>query len=170
VLVPALAACASGGSGDGSAGTGAGLREQAAPVWREAAQCIRDHGYPDFPDPVVADDGTVQLSDEVDRTLNAQHQDAVTACEPILGRLPAAVLERARGGDGGGPSPELIEERKRFARCMREHGERDWPDPDADGGFTLPTTPGFGKGPDSSAALTECRKLLRDPNGDLGVH
>jgi hypothetical protein len=168
-LVAALAGCAAAGGG-GAGQQGGGVREQAAPVWREAARCIREHGYPEFPDPVVADDGTVQISEQVGRTLEGQHPDAMRACEPILERLPAEVRERMGAIDGDqAVTPELIAERKRFAACMREHGVPSWPDPAADGSFTIGDQVGReAKG--RTDALDTCRTVLRNPNGDLRVH
>ena len=56
---------------------------------------------------------------------------ALRACQPIVDRLPPA----ARGAETrpAADIPALV----RFARCMREHGLADFPDPKADGIFPL---------------------------------
>ena len=59
------------------------------------------------------------------------------------------------------PSPDLLEERREFATCMRENGVEDFPDPDpAKGGFVY-----YGDDPDMKAAHEKCGDL---PGGDDG--
>jgi hypothetical protein len=53
-----------------------------------------------------------------------------------------------------------------FAKCMREHGISDFPDPDRNGGIALQGTPGGDldkDNPQFAAALTACKHLM--PNG-----
>jgi hypothetical protein len=49
----------------------------------------------------------------------------------------------------------LYKDELRYTECMRAHGVPNFPDPSADGGFSLPV----GVGP-SSAAVAACQKLL----------
>src|SRR5690349_3834732 len=86
-----LGAC-SGGSKSPQVATAAGSHDSTtvAPssetqILHAAAQCIRDHGVPNFPDPVIAADGTVQY----DKQLISSLPDAVThpiqaACQAQL--------------------------------------------------------------------------------------
>jgi hypothetical protein len=127
LLAVALAGCARGGGGDQAPS----VRAQAEPVYRELAQCIRNNGYPGFPDPVVKDDGTVELPPDVQRILQERSAALERACEHIVERLPASVKDQ--DGDEGQATPAQIEERKRFAKCVREHGVPDFPDPDSAG-------------------------------------
>lgn len=67
------------------------------------------------------------------------------------------------GGDqnapaGATPSPaelqELLEERRESARCMRENGVEDFPDPDANGHILY-----YGDDPDMESASEKCDEL-----------
>lgn len=97
-----------------------------ARVYHQFAQCVRDHGQPDFPDPTVDAHGQPQLPDGVQKPPD----DVMQACASILNQLPAS--SRASGAQN---DPATM---RRFAQCMRDHGIDDWPDPDADGNFHFP--------------------------------
>jgi hypothetical protein len=168
LALTAMAAALAGCAGGGTAGDGeepADVRAQAAPVWREAAECIRAHGYPDFPDPVVADDGTVKLPEDVARNLD-RNQDAARACEPILDRLPASVRQAQEGG--GTATPEQVAQLRRLAQCMRQNGLPNWPDPGSDGRFPLTDEiRREGKSPRVRNAMDRCDALNPDPEKGL---
>jgi hypothetical protein len=102
-----------------------------AVVYRQFAQCIRDHGVPDFPDPVLDAQGQPQLPDGVQKPAPA----IMDACASILNQLPSS--QRPRNSTPNDPAMM-----RRFAICMRAHGIDDWPDPNPDGEFALP--PSFG--------------------------
>ena len=64
----------------------------------------------------------------------------------------------ANPGDGSGSGQALA-----YAQCMRSHGVPDFPDPNAQGGFSIQGGPGSGLNPGSAtfqAADKECRHLL----------
>lgn len=114
------------GGGGGSGGGGKGDSEfQDAML--EFAQCMRDEGIVDFPDPEVGEGGVVAMGgpDEgpVSDTDIAELEAAQEACSPII--------EEARGSMPL-PSPEeqaeMQDEVLAFSECMREHGI-DFPDP-----------------------------------------
>jgi hypothetical protein len=139
-LAATLAGCgtAGGDGGDGAApGATASLRDQAVPVYRDFVRCVREHGYPDFPDPVVREDGSAELPPAAEEALERLEATLRPACEHILRRLPAALAEDKGDGSAGQASPAQIAERKRFARCVREHGAPNFPDPDATGAIVL---------------------------------
>lgn len=97
----------------------------------EVARCMRANGYPAFPDPVENDHGDWDFPASV-----PDQQKAPAACEQIVRRA------KSRGGGGKGPkqfSAADLAKARSFAKCMREHGLADWPDPDAHGTFVLPT-------------------------------
>jgi hypothetical protein len=99
-------------------------------VYHQFAQCIRDHGLPDFPDPTLDAQGQPHLPDGV-----AKPPDAILqACLSILNQLPPS--SRPNSGDSQN-DPAMM---RRFAQCMRDHGIQDWPDPDSDGNFHFPPT------------------------------
>jgi hypothetical protein len=175
-LAPALAAALLGGSGlvAGCSGRSAGSSPgsptaspsaatdaQILAVGREYAQCVRTHGIADFPDPVVAD-GLLgwQASDGTNpKQLLQNNKPARDACDPILDRLPPSAVKRASF------SPEDMQNLLRYAQCMREHGYPDWPDPQADGSFSLPPAlENEGKSSRRIAAGQACDQYL-DGNG-----
>jgi hypothetical protein len=165
-VAAALAGCAATGTGDdgGAADGSATVRDQALPIWREAAECIRAHGYPDFPDPEVADDGTVKLPEEVGRKLDG-NREAQRACEPILARLPASVRQAMEGPTA---TPEEVAQLRRFAACMRQNGLPDWPDPGSDGAFPLTDEiEREGKSPRVLNGMRTCKDL--NPDSEKGI-
>lgn len=148
-----LTACSSSGSvpaGGGS--TGGSVQQQARAVWLDYANCVRSHGFPDFPDPVVDSKGQANFGNSP--AVKSMGQRAQGACGSILGRLPAAAQ-----GRGPVTAAELHQETL-FAGCLRRHGLPDWPDPQPDGTFRLAGTPyiGMGKGGPVATAMEACRQ------------
>lgn len=149
----------SGGSG-GSGGGPAGADEAALAF----AECMRDEGVEDFPDPEVSDDGRVRITgggDPDDPTVQAAQE----ACQPLL----------EEGGSFAPPDPEaaaaMEEQVLAFAECMREQGI-DFPDPEVDGGRVM-MRPGAGVDPESpefADAQEACEDELPDggPGGPGG--
>ena len=78
------------------------------------AECIRGHGVPHFPDPNAKGEYVfgIDVSPEV-------WQKAVNACKALE---PPGALSGKR-------SPKQQSDALRFARCVREHGVKDFPDP-----------------------------------------
>lgn len=112
---------------DGAAGTEEASDEELA---LEFAQCMRDNGFPDFPDPTVNADGSIELvaggagqagidpeSDDLDPALDA--------CGSIVAGasfLPGADLDQS----------EIEDSLLAFATCLRDLGH-DVADPDLSG-------------------------------------
>ena len=121
-----------GSSGGGSSGGGApaGGTEQTMSVMRQLAHCIRDHGMPGWPDPVIN-----PLTGATDWPQNAPHVPAgiQQACQSVANRLPPDVQQSQP------PTATSMQALLRFARCMRSHGVPSWPDPNALGEFPLTT-------------------------------
>ncbi|MGI5241079.1 hypothetical protein [Dactylosporangium sp. CA-139066] len=112
----------------------------------EAAQCMRDHGFADFPDPVQAEGRWVIPPPASDLT------------------PPPECLDKFRGAKGTDPrrplSADQIAQRRTWAECIRGHGIPDVPDPDGEGNFVLPTgaAPLTGR-PQWNEAREACRSL-----------
>jgi hypothetical protein len=119
----ALAAC---GTGQQPAAAHSSVDE--VRVYRQFAQCVRDHGQPDFPDPTVDSHGQPHVPDDVPKPPD----DVMQACVSILDQLPASVRPQHQDQH---PDPAMM---RRFAQCMRGHGIDDWPDPDDQGRFRFP--------------------------------
>ncbi|HEY2668906.1 MAG TPA: hypothetical protein VGJ07_00875 [Rugosimonospora sp.] len=171
-LAPALAAALLGGSGlvAGCSGPSAGspapspsaaTDAQILAIGREYSQCVRAHGIPDYPDPVVVDGRlAMPVSGGTDMKQALQNNKAAQdACGPIFDRLPASATKRSSF------SPEDMQNLLRYAQCMRQHGYPDWPDPQADGSFSLPPAlENEGKSSRRLAAGQACDQYL-DGNG-----
>jgi hypothetical protein len=97
------------------------------------AACVRSHGLSSYPDPQVSGSpGHAEITispGRLDPTSPA-FRSATRACGHLL-------------PDGGSPpraiSPQVQTQDLRFASCMRTHGVTNFPDPDHDGVFTLPS-------------------------------
>jgi hypothetical protein len=158
-------AMAAGGDGralNGATGDASAARRAAL---HEAAECIRRHGAPDYPDPVLTSDGLVytdarRLHDAVDET-------ELAAIENTCGELIRAA--RFDPDDQAPPPPRLIQAGVKSAECLRTHGFPNYPDPTAESEFT--PGKGFGLDPESLPAagkqdptvlraLQECRSVL----------
>jgi hypothetical protein len=98
------------------------------------AQCMRQHGVTNFPDPRGANQNSFLITPSVTR--NTHYKSASTACESLRPRQSAA--------GGGGPNQRQL---LAFAQCMRANGEPKFPDPAAGGAITLggvdPNSPQF---------------------------
>jgi hypothetical protein len=120
-VVAAIAAC--GGGSDSH--RAARPTPNPAQVASEFAQCVRQHGDSSFPDPVMDANGNPQLPPGTAKPTDEEMQ----ACGAILNRLPVANRSDQH------PDPAVM---RRFARCMRDQGIQDWPDPDSQGLFHFP--------------------------------
>lgn len=114
----ALIGTGCGGSDSGGGNTTAANQEKAV----KFAQCMRENGVSEFPDP----DASGRLT--VDEVVNGSSIDpdgpvwkgAIDACQDL----------QPPGFTGGGErSPEQQSEALKFAQCIREHGVTDFPDP-----------------------------------------
>lgn len=98
---------------------------------REYAQCVREHGIPNFPDPVVSDGNVSYGADDGTKAAVGAHPEAIAACKPIQDQISQT------GGKNWQPTAADKVKLLEFAKCVREHGVPEWPDPDADGKFTI---------------------------------
>jgi hypothetical protein len=111
----------------------------------EFAQCMRDNGVPDFPDP-----------DADGRFSEGQHDPD----DPKLRGAQEKCRDLAPGGEHQNTGdPAAVEQMREFSRCMRDNGVLDFPDPDAEGRLR-------GRGheqqgdPKFRAAMETCRQKL----------
>ena len=110
------------------------------------AQCARAHGQPNFPDPVVnseGDDIEFNLPNQGDVKVVFQSLERFPECKSILDQMSAVSKTKKRGRRSrvGDPGPKDVPALRNFAKCMRQHGLPEWPDPKADGSFPLSGTP-----------------------------
>ena len=134
-LACGAAACGRGGSaaqqpgGSQVGGAQSGGTEHVMSVLQQLSRCIRGHGMPGFPDPIIN-----PLTNQPDFPATAP--DVPTsiqhACQSIASRLPPNALNSPP------PTAAGMQGLVRFARCMRSHGHPDWPDPNTIGEFLVP--------------------------------
>jgi hypothetical protein len=141
LLVVALLALAACGQNNRNSVTSVDRAE----AGRAYAQCIRDNGVPDFPDP----DADGQF-----RGLTHEQQN-----DPNFQAAQEKCRNLAPGGDHQGSDPATVEQMRAFSQCMRDNGLPDFPDPDPDGrlrgvGHEQQDNPAF------QAAMQTCRQKL----------
>jgi hypothetical protein len=156
LLVVLLAGCSTSG-GSGAATTTTGGQQAAAAVLREFVRCARANGMPTLPDLGLDSNGQVSVPPGTPEPPKRVER----ACRSIWERLPASA-----SGEQGRP-PADVQALVGYARCMREHGIADFPDPQADGRFPLPPSLRGGKTPRFMQAMQACRQLNPDPKGRL---
>ena len=163
LLAAAVSACQSGGSHPSAGATPPASQQQFAALAREYSQCVRDHGIPNFPDPTISDGNLSYGADDNTKAAVAAHPEAITACKSIRDRLSQSFGKNWR------PTAADMQKLLQFAKCVREHGVAEWPDPDADGRFTV--TPKLeDEDPQTRIypALTACKKYWEGPVGFHG--
>jgi hypothetical protein len=123
-------ATANGSSGATQSAAAGNDREKAL----KYAQCMREHDI-DVPDP--DENGVLKLPGVVDDTKKLDA--AMQACKPLL----------PNGGEAKKPDPQQMEKLRQFAKCMRDNGVKNFPDPDANTGIKAdavdPNDPTFKK-------------------------
>jgi hypothetical protein len=128
----ALVASACGSSTHNPSGTTA-LRDPAQAAYQYSA-CMRNHGVNNFPDPKVSSSqpGSTTISIDVPGTLVKSSPQFSAARQACRGLLPSPQNSR---------SPVQLHAREQellaFARCVRSHGQANFPDPTSQGQLTV---------------------------------
>jgi hypothetical protein len=150
---PASAGAAPSGPRGGSGGRfQIGMRVGNAADGAKFSACMRKHGVANFPDP--NSEGVISINSGMGiDPQSPKFQSARTACEKLL-------------PNGGKPTPAQQAQAQQqmlvYARCMRAHGIKDFPDPSS-GGLRLSVHPGSDLSPDNPAfqrAQQACGKDL----------
>jgi hypothetical protein len=127
------AACGSPSAAPRSGSANASGTGTASPSAVAYSQCMRSHGVPNFPDPPsgggIAKGGAQELG-----VSNSTYQAALQACQSMI---PAAggstQQEEQQCFVASDCSPAVVQHllalMRKFSRCMRSHGEPDFPDP-----------------------------------------
>jgi hypothetical protein len=167
-----LAGCATGNAAPGIAsadgGTTAepaadgGTTADPAEQGRLFAQCMRDNGIADFPDPKPNGPTDYSLTGGADE--QQKFADAGKACAEFA------------PGKGGAPGPvdqATLDKFRQFSQCMRDHGLADFPDPQSEGGgIKVELDDKLDPNSDTfKAAQDACQDLAPvPPGGGTGVH
>jgi hypothetical protein len=157
IVLAAAVLLVAGCGGGGSSSTAATTTAQTGAL--AFARCMRAHGLPGWPDPTSA--GGFDKSKLRQLGYSASRVQAVE--QSACGRfLPA-----------GTPGETIQEQRSRladglsFARCMRSHGVRQFPDPDAQGELTVAMVQAQGIDIHSPAVLQTVQLCLPASHGAL---
>jgi hypothetical protein len=108
------------GSSAGSGDSDNAAQEQAV----KFAECMRDNGIKEFPDPDAQGTFTIETianGTSID-TNSAAFQRAITTCRDL----------EPPGFTGFARSPEQQQAALKFAQCIRDNGVKDFPDPALD--------------------------------------
>jgi hypothetical protein len=148
-------AAPSSGGGPSSGGTGLSLTMKAA-NGAKFAECMRKNGVPNFPDPSANGSITINSSNGVNPS-SPKFRAANEKCRKLL-------------PNGGQPTAhqqaEVQQRMLAFARCMRAHGLKDFPDPtftNGGGSMQLKGGPGTDLNPTSplfQRAQSACKSYL----------
>lgn len=149
------------GCGNGSAGTGnstAATHEKAV----KFAECMRANGVSEFPDPDAS--GTLTIDEVINGSSldpsTAAWKQAISACKDL----------EPPGFTGGKVTPQQRTARLRFARCMRDNGVPDFPDPTPNGPLVdtnrIPSSATPGGMSILNAAMRKCTAIY---SGELGL-
>jgi hypothetical protein len=179
-LVASLTGCGK-KPGDGIATAGQnGAKSSSAPVatdpqerMRQFTQCMRDNGI-DMKDAEVSGDGgfSVQIGPG-EGAAPADQGPNKEDMEKMQKAMEACKQYAPGGGDLGKPDPAMQEKMREFAKCMRENGVENFPDPQENGGIMIQGGgPGSNDGlnpddPTFKAAQEKCKSLL--PDGGAGA-
>lgn len=140
-----LAGC--GGSSGDDAGASRGSASGDSAV--RFAECMRENGVPDFPDPV---DGRITMSSA--QAGSAAMRAAQEACQELAPH--------------GRANPRMQEQLLAFCQCMRDNGVPDFPDPEGPGRLLVPRTIDT-QSPQFEQARQACQDTLRGSGwGDGG--
>jgi hypothetical protein len=122
-----LAGCGGNTSATSAASQSPGKNDQKS-AYLQFAQCMRKNGQPNFPDPIQDANGEWGFPASVGKPV------APAACEADYRQMRSVNKSIAEQGS----RVVNMEKLRDFAKCMRQHGLSDWPDPTADGLFPLP--------------------------------
>lgn len=168
-LALALAGCGSSDDGDKVATAGSPTAKVSASGSPKASsdpddalsemlrysQCMRENGVPSFPDPVTDGKGGMDLGlpPGVDK-------QSVEAAEKVCKQyLP-------NGGENKPVDPEIAKKNRELAKCMRENGVPNFPDPGPDGGLAIQNDPGSGLDPSNPVFDAASKKCNLMPPGE----
>jgi hypothetical protein len=165
VLAAGPAACSSGGKASPAASASSTSTDvqKALDAGRRFAQCGRDHGLPSFPDPELYAGrigyfhASQEVKDQEEQVLK------IPECKAILAEIP--VLPDDRPPPGAADMQKLRD----FAKCIREHGIPEWPDPKSDGTFPILGTPIQAEGKSSSRLSTAVEACTKYWNKGIDV-
>jgi hypothetical protein len=125
-------------------------------------KCMKDHGVEVHMAVPGDDDGgpvTIQSS-------HGPNDPAEPSKEQMDKAMEACRQYAPNGGEPEQLDPETLEQVRKYSQCMRDHGIKDFPDPDSGGRMSVMSTPGSDMDPNNAtfkAAEAACRSLQPSP-------
>jgi hypothetical protein len=161
-LFAGLTACGpKNGPGVATAGSGApasagtGSPSQADPY--KFAQCMRDNGIKNWPDPQAdtggSRDGGPARVIAPEGADPKQIRETQEKCKQYL----------PNGGDAPERDAADVEQMRKFAQCMRDNGLTSFPDPSGDSGNVPVPRDIDVESPEFKSAMAKCRQYLGEP-------
>jgi hypothetical protein len=132
----------------------------------EATRCLRQHGIPNMPGPVLATEGPAKGQMVLDKAALATYPSSVVS--QATQACSAALAQIAGGGANAGVSPPELRYLLAFAHCVRDHGISNFPDPNNQGGFDLAGT-GINSHELTSSELAAARACLPTAHGNVNI-
>lgn len=158
VAIAVAAGCSSGSGSPGVASLGGSSSPNDSPSGSSSAdpiaysQCMRAHGVPDFPDPDAQGRLDIHVGPGSDLNPNSPtFKAAQQACQSLQPTVSAQQQQ------------QNYQALLKFSACMREHGIKDFPDPQPDGKMRISAGPGSDLSPNSpafQAAQRACQKYM----------
>ena len=132
-----------------------------------ATKCLRQHGLPNMPGPILATAGPARGHMVLDKQALATYpRSAVTqALAACTAALEQAGLD---SGSNAAASSQEIRYLLAFAHCVRNHGISNIPAPNAQGDLTLAGT-GINSHELTPAELAAARACLPAAHGDVNI-
>jgi hypothetical protein len=164
IALALLAAGCGGGSGDSTTSAGASSPHADVTAAFKYSACMRQHGVPNFPDPVVrTSPGSQSIGLKVTPSLTGSpsFESARKACAGIMPEpTPAQIAQQQR---------HELEGKLSFARCMRRHGVNGFPDPTTQGRFTPAMVSAAGIDIRSPAVLAAAKACVSSSQGTISA-
>jgi hypothetical protein len=118
---PQVASAQNGGAKPSASASATPSDDPDAPL--KFSRCMREHGLPWFPDP---SDGKMSVA--IPKGTDPKKMEAAQeACKKYM----------PDGGEARKPSAEELAQARAMAKCMRENGIPNFPDPNPDGGIAI---------------------------------
>jgi hypothetical protein len=133
-----------------------------------AGRCLREHGIPNFPDPIIASAGPAKGQAILDKQFLRAVPSSVLNNAMVACRAALAQAGVGSGSNAGARTPQEIQDGLAFARCVRNHGISNFPDPNGQGGFNLAGT-GINSHELSAAELAAARTCLPAAHGAVHI-
>jgi hypothetical protein len=169
LIAVVCAACSSGSSAGSDPASSAGSSSAAGGSSSSGsggltvafAQCMREHGIANFPDPNAngSISGSGNASGNPINPMSPQFQTAQQACQKYL-----------QGGSTGSPADQAqeLDQALKVTTCMRSHGYPDFPDPTISNGniaFNGTSLGSVSQTPAFQSQLQECQSSVYGDGG-----